>query len=31
MKPGISFEIPNEYGRFLWGVLAPCIINNGIL
>ncbi|MBT2655810.1 DUF2691 family protein [Bacillus sp. ISL-18] len=23
MKRGISFEIPNEYGRFLWEVLTP--------
>ncbi|MFJ6268247.1 DUF2691 family protein [Lysinibacillus xylanilyticus] len=23
MKRGIGFEIPNEYGRFLWEVLTP--------
>ena len=30
MKRGISFEIPNEYGRFLWEVLTPIEITKFI-
>ncbi|MEI1421532.1 DUF2691 family protein [Bacillus cabrialesii] len=28
MKRGVSFQIPNEYGRFLWRILQPLEITN---
>lgn len=30
MKRGVSFQIPNEYGNYLWRILQPLDIANYI-